>query len=360
MTARDERASRVAIVGSGSLARAVGHSIATVFDDAVTVHVVGRSRRDVEDLCYVAAASAAAGGMPASFRPATVDPGCGEALSDLLAGVAPDVVVLCASHHSPWESDRAPSAWTALVARAGFGVTLPLQAALAVDVAGAVADAAPEALFVNACFPDAVNPLLRALGRRVLCGIGNVALVAASLRAALRAPEEGRVKTLAHHVHLHRPARASDEARAWLDGRPVPRVGALLAAQRAAPRRRLNAVGGHAAAVLVRALVSARELRTHVPGLHGLPGGYPVVVRDGAIELDLPPGVTESDAVRWNRRMAALDGVVVSEDGDVSFSARASEALSEHVGDLAGGFHASDVHDAAAAMIAARERLRAA
>ncbi|MFF0250599.1 Tn3 family transposase [Streptosporangium sandarakinum] len=73
-------------------------------------------------------------------------------------------------------------------------------------------------LFLNACFPGAVNPLLKTLGLPVFCGVGNVALLAASLRESLRPARGGRLRVLGHHRHLHTPADRSGKAA--LDGAP--------------------------------------------------------------------------------------------------------------------------------------------
>ncbi|MEV4890022.1 hypothetical protein AB0K48_11595 [Nonomuraea sp. NPDC055795] len=81
---------------------------------------------------------------------------------------------------------------------------------------------------INACFPDAVNPL---------------------------APRDGH-----------------PEVRAWLgkEDRELEDVGGLPAAQRAAGRAELNHVTGLAAARLVAALVAGHDVPTHLPRPLGL------------------------------------------------------------------------------------------
>ncbi|MFF1954709.1 hypothetical protein, partial [Kitasatospora herbaricolor] len=72
----------------------------------------------------------------------------------------------------------------------------------------------------------------------------------------------------------------------------------------------------------VRDLLGDRPFHTHVPGPLGLPGGYPVRVDRGRIELDLPPGVTEATAVAWQAAWGARDGVAVDRQGRAEFSDR--------------------------------------
>ncbi|MGH3760566.1 hypothetical protein [Actinophytocola sp.] len=271
-----------------------------------------------------------------------------------LAELAPAVVLNCVSHHSPWER---PSEWMKLVRRAGFAITLPLQAQPAMTVARAAAELDPAPLVVNACFPDLVNPLLAALGLPVLCGAGNVAVLAASVRAALDLEPLRDLRMLAHHVHLHAPAGPDDEARVWLDGKAVDDVTALLARQRATPRSELNHVTGYTTALLVQHLLTGGDLRANLPGPLGLPGGYPVLLRDGALELDLPDGLDEGAAVAWNQRAALADGGRI--DGDrVEFAPRAAQALEPHLPDLAAGFPVAEVTSVLDRIVELRDRLR--
>lgn len=299
-------------------------------------------------MCYVANARAACGGQAVTFEPRAGEP------ESVLPELDPAGVLVCASSQSPWERNSRPSAWTDLVARAGFGLTLPFQAELAARVGRLVAG---RAWLVNACFPDAVNPLLTALDIPVLCGVGNIALLAASAQAALGLPDQRRLRMLAHHVHLHAPHAGDPDALAWLDGEPVP-AAPLLAEQRAAERTELNQVTGHAAALLLVALLDDRELTTHLPGPLGLPGGYPVTVRGTRLSLRLPPGMSEAEAIEFNQQAAAADGVVV--DGPlVRFGPVAAAELERIAPALAAGFPVTALPAATAELQHLRTELRA-
>ncbi|MBI0293383.1 hypothetical protein JBE04_02470 [Streptomyces sp. PRKS01-29] len=355
--------SRVVVFGAGSLGRALCCSLAAPGSGPLRVTVVGRSAERAGQVAYLAGVRARLSGAPVVFEAERADlgpaPSGADALARLLDRTSPTLVVICASRFSPWERTRRPSAWTDLVASGGFGLALPLQADLAVRVSSAVARARPDARVVNACFPDAVNPVLAALGLPVLCGVGNAGLVHASLQHALGISAPERLKVLAHHVHLHAPSGPEDEALAWLDDAPVPDVSAALSQQRGMDRELLNLVTGHAAARLVTALADGSEWNTSVPGPWGLPGGYPVRVHDGGLTLDLPPGFARERAVAWNRRVGRPDGVDVR-DGEVVFVGRAREALRSVSARIAEGFPVADLDRACEELEAVRNLLRAA
>lgn len=339
------------VLGTGSLAHATCDALATVSPEPADVTIVGRDHAKAAAACYLAGTRAAVCGTGVTFRPAAGP------LADILAAARPAGVFVCASRQSPWERTTDPSAWTDLLARAGFGLALPLHADLAAEAGRAVAAHSPGAWLVNACFPDAVNPLLGALGIPVLCGIGNVGTLAASLQAALGLPDQSRLRLLAHHTHLHAPRDPADEACAWLDGTPLPDVTGLLAAQRAADRAQLNRVTGLTAALVLAALLAGATTDTHVPGPNGLPGGYPVRLAGGRVSLRLPDGMDQAEAVAFNTGAARPDGVRV-EGGKVHLEPAVLATLPPgHAG--LGSFDVGDLPRVCRDLLALRAELRA-
>ncbi len=353
---------RFAVVGSGYLARAVCLALAAPAADltaaeklpTITVEVLGRDPLALADLCTVAGLRAAAAGTPVRFvaRPVAV---ADEAeLAGVLGRLRPTSILVCAATQSPWEKLTAPSAWTRLLDRVGFGLSLPFQA----EITLAVARAAAGTPVVNACFPDAVNPLLAQLGVPVLAGVGNVALLATAAQAALGLPDQRRLRLLAHHLHLHAPDNPADEALAWFDDRPLPRVGALLSGVRAAARPGSHVVTGALAAQLLLDLATGGTRDTHLPGVFGLPGGYPVRVHDGALRLRLPEGYPQALAQRVQQDWSAADGVVVHA-GRVEFGPLAAAELAQLAPALADGFAVGELARATRVLGELRDRLRA-
>jgi hypothetical protein len=343
------------LLGTGTLAHSICEALATIGSESVDVHVAGRARQKTEQLCYLSGTKAALANRPVRFHPALIGGHTLEDhLGDLLGDLKPAGIVVCASRQSPWEHTVAPSAWTDLVQRAGFGLTLPLHADIAVRAGRVTMAASPGTWLVNACFPDAVNPVLAALGIPVLCGVGNVATLAASVQAALGLPDQGELQLIAHHAHLHPPHGPDDEAQAWLAGARIPQLTALLAAQRASDREALNRVTGHTAAMLLHALVTGADFDTHAPGPGGLAGGFPVRVHDGAVSLRLPTGVTEAQAIAINARAARHDGL-----REVGTRIQFEPAVTAAAGQLAHGFDINELTSVGHRLLELRDELRA-
>ncbi|BCB91023.1 potassium transporter TrkA [Phytohabitans suffuscus] len=350
---------KLAIVGSGSLARATCLALSTADIPAgLAVVLLARDGAAAAGIAHVAGVRAALFGRPARFTAVLVDPTDADALGEALAEAAPDGVLVCASTQSPWEPADRPSAWGGLLRRAGFGLTLPFQAQIALATGAALRRSRPGAFLVNACFPDAVNPLLAARDVPVVAGVGNIGIFAAALQAALGLPDQSRLQVIGHHLHVHAPADPGDEAMAWLDGARLDDVGALLATHRTVGGGRgNNDITGLLAARLLTTLLTGATQDTHLPGVAGLPGGYPVRITAGEVALRLPPGVDRDRAVEANRRWATSDGALV-EGGRVRFGPSVAEALAPLLPAYAEGFAVGEVAEATAAFQALRERLR--
>ncbi len=346
----------ILIVGSGSLARAIAYSLAFLLDRRHRVIVCARSRDHLSDIMYVSRAKAASVQSPVIFDSIEFHSESGDA-GRLLSSLQPDVVVNCASYYSPWEGIHRPSRWTQLLRSAGFGFTLPLQAPFAIKLAKAVAGHSRPPIFMNGCYPDAVNPLLRVLGLPVFCGVGNIALIAATLRSSMELAPKQRLQIMAHHLHLHVPKPGVDEAQAWVDGRHSENVSGFLAAQRTSSGLEVNKVIGCTGAVLLRDVVDGREVETHVPGPGGLPGGYPVRVAGRRIELNLPADLSEDQAIAWNEKMAVADGVRIHPDGFVQFGEETKQAFRKYLPQISDGFRVSEIDRVTQSMLELRTKL---
>lgn len=286
-----------------------------------------------------------------------------EAVADLLERSRPDVVVQCATLLSPWALGGRTDPVARAMGAVGLGAALAMQLPVALATMRAVRATGYAGPVANLSFPDVANVVLGRLGLAPTCGLGNVTMHLLRVRGALRAElgpdaELPLLRLLGHHNQVYAVMRADEPAD------PAERVRVHVGEEGA--RRDDLAYRGHpfaagvvynevtAAAVVetVAALLpGAGRTRLSVPAPFGLPGGYPVAIEDGVLELDLPPGVQLDEAVAWNAARGCRDGVAeIAQDGTVTFTDAAREAVAGVAPWLTASLHPDEVPERAARM----------
>jgi hypothetical protein len=317
------------LFGTGSFAARIVFDLAAVGPKGLSIVVVGRNRARLAWLRTAGLARASMFGTGVRVAERALSEFSVPAMTALLAELAPCVVVNTASAQGGRVATPRPDGWTRLVAEGGLGITVLFQARISLEVARAVAAARPRAYFVNCCYPDVVNGMVAAAGLPVTCGIGNVAILAHAF-AGLLGPGHGRLQMLAQHAALAAFRRAAPDRmgapppRVWLDGQEIADVHDRFAAVQLAPEPVID-ISGASGVPLFVAMATAQDWRGHVPGPGGLPGGYPVALRRGTLELDLPAGLDRASAITWNAAFEAADGVVVGDDGNVRYTGADSD-----------------------------------
>lgn len=357
----DHRAD-ILIFGSGNFAGRIALDLAATASEPVTVAIAGRNHDRLDWLRTAGNARAALFNRPVRFMSREVDLSVPGAAAAAIAATEPTVVVQAASFQTGNVISAQNNAWTKLVAEGGLSATAVLQAPLSIEVARAIKAVRPQAFFVNCCFPDVVNPLIAALGLPIACGVGNIAILSNAFAGAL-GPGAGELKVLAHYQNLaqwRRPAetRGGRSARAWIDGEEVADVYARFASVQLTREPAIE-ISGPSGVPMVVAMVKGLDWHGHMPGPSGLPGGYPVRLSAGQIDLALPSKLTPDEAIAWNLSYEEQSGLVVGSDGNATYTGALRErlrALSVTIGD---GFHVRDLADASSAMNDLRSRLEA-
>jgi hypothetical protein len=351
----------ILIFGSGSFAGRIALDLTATARESVTVAIAGRNLERLKWLETAGNARAAMFDRPARIAAHRVDLADADAAADTIAAVAPKVVVQAASFQTGNVISTQGNAWTRLVAEGGLSATAVLQAPLSVEVARALKTVRPQAHFINCCFADVVNPLIAALGLPISCGVGNIAILANAF-AGTR-PGHERLKVLAHYQNLapwREPAasllRSGRSCRVWIDETEIADVYAKFR-QVQLTREPAVEISGASGVPLMLAMASGRDWSGHVPGPHGLPGGYPVRLHDGVLDLDLPSAFTRAQAIAWNVSYEQESGLVVSPEGDATYTGRLRDRLAAHSPALAGGFNVRDLAGVARAMSDLRSRL---
>jgi hypothetical protein len=333
--------SRVLVIGVGDMGERFASGLAASGRVAELV-LAGLAADDVVDKATTLASS-----YPCRVRAVELDGRDQRAIEAVLVRERPDLVVQAASLQSPWALGSSDAPVARALAAAGLAVRLPLQLPVLTAVMRAVRNAAPDVPVANISLPDITHPLLATVGLAPTVGLGNVAMHLLRVQAALRTRDpEGElplVRMAGHHNQVYDvmqsapPPDAADGPRVWLgeDGR---RADALAFEGPAlAPSIRYNVVtAASALPVLLGLLPGADPVRWSTPSPHGLPGGWPVRIADGQVELDLPPGVDRDELVAFHERIGRKDGLErIDEDGTAYFTDEARAALAGVAPELA-------------------------
>lgn len=342
------------IIGTGSLAGGIVNCLSQTAEGPLRIAIIGRSMAKASRIASLASARAAVFGTSTTFLPIAMAPFKALPFSRASRSLKPKVIFHLASLQSPWEAGEGPNGWTRLVASAGFGITLPLQLALASEISRGASDC--EAAIVNASYPDCVNVALQRLGLRTTCGIGNCAIVEAFCRSRAKAGS-GEVRVVGHHGQLGgwmKGNRTRSQPRIWVKGREIeplslrPNLGDL--------GDELNGVTCTTAIPLILALLTGGTLKTSIPGVGRLPGGYPFVLKRGKFKLRLPAGITQAEAIAHNKKGECLDGLDL--ESGVRFVGKARRALASAGFEYAQGFDLAEWPAVLDKMLLLRERLR--
>ena len=194
----------------------------------------------------------------------------------------------------------------------------------------------------NLSFPDVTNGILDRLGLAPTIGLGNVTMQLLRVRGALRAElgpdaELPLVRVIGHHNQVYpvmqakQPTDANDRVRVFLGEQGERADHLAYVGHPYASGVVYNQVTAAACIRVVEALLpGAAPTRISAPSPFGLPGGYPVVIDDGTITLDLPPGQELDEVSAWQSSIARGDGVdSIAADGTVTFTERARDAVAE-------------------------------
>jgi hypothetical protein len=265
-------------------------------------------------------------------------------LVTLLKRERPALVINCASLLSPWLLHERDDPRAVALRAAGFAVQVPAHLPLLRNLMRAVRETGlDDTPVVNVSYPDATHAVLAGSSLMPTIGLGNAAMIRSQVMATLRrtstdtGAEEALVRVLAHHAHVTPVVRATPP-----DGIPAPRIylgetgvrmDAIAFSGPPLPStRELNALTAASAAAILRALLDSTScVRTSAPGVHGLPGGWPVRIAEGRVMLDLPSGLTRDDGLVFHRTSGRGDGIeAIDEHGTIHFTEAACAALAPH------------------------------
>lgn len=275
---------------------------------------------------------------------------------ELLVKEKPNIVVNYAIPFT-WDAARRLSNYDK-ISRAGLGAFAPMQVLAPKIIAQALATSEIDAKFIVGNLPDITIPIIYGLKKHFdlrlpIAGAGNVGLIEAAIKHQISIDRKISVNELsvflvAHHIHWVAPREPGyrNDAPFLLK---VTHKGNDITIELGNQRELMNraivncyepgADFSSTTALLATKLVlfllddEGRRQSMHVPAPNGLPGGYPVIVKDGEINLDLPSEWKQSEAEDLMKQALQRDGIdQIAEDGSIHFNAESIAILKNEVG----------------------------
>ena len=319
--------------------------------DVRSIAVADVQRERGETICYRAALGALQEGCAPRIAFYQHDLKNAEATAELLRRLRPRVILHTATLLAlPTLVARMAPERFAELKQAGYGGLLPLHVVLTRNVMRATQQMDEPADVIDAPFPDYVNPLLASRGLAPLAGCGNVDNVATEVRLGVARergvdPRDVQVHLIASHAIVEafrRPDGPGDmpyECRVAVAGRDISNQVDVAGILRKTARTllagglRLEARVASSGVKQVLTLLREAPLQAHAPGPAGLQGGYPVRLRRGEAEIDLPPDISLDQARAINRAGLARSGIErIDPDGTVTTTERAAEVFKQVLG----------------------------
>lgn len=331
------RKKKLLLVGAGNLCLQILKILGP--KNAFDFVVLGRNEEATVRLCNLVALSCAQLGQFIAIKPVVADLTDIDKVTRLLREEAPDILVNCASLQSWRVITGLPKLSFEKLDQAQFGPWLPMHLTLMHCLMQAVKASGISAKTVNAAFPDAVNPILARVGLAPDIGVGNVANLIPAVRLAIArllecAPADVQVQLYAQHYFSHYVPRGGLPPRAnyrlLYEVRDQPQRARLPAeaifSTVKAEFRRLGGVDGQfltacSAVTVIEGLCSPTPVLAHAPGPLGLPGGYPVWLHEGRVQVQFSEACPQDEAVRINTISQGQDGIdEIHCDGSVTYN----------------------------------------
>ncbi|SNR74345.1 hypothetical protein [Puniceibacterium sediminis] len=348
MTANGDQP-RIMILGVGDLAN---HVINQLLARPGTTRLIlaGRDETALRHRANLARYAAANCGILAEIEVARIDLADMTATAETLAAVKPDIIFMGASLQSWRRLTELPKAVFEALDEAQFGPWLPMHLSLNYNLMRSIRDAGITPKVVNAAFPDAVNAILDKVGLAPTLGVGNVANIIPGLTFAIASitgvpVDDLRVRLVSQHYFSHFVPRAGHKGNGdyhmsvtRCDGTPVEVDHKQAFGQLNGAFKRIGGVAGQlltagSATRVLAAMAENRSISAHVPGPSGLPGGYPVRISAEGATLDLPHGLSLSEAIAINQRCQQADGIeAIADDGTVTYTDREMAIMTRMLG----------------------------
>jgi hypothetical protein len=299
-----------------------------------------------------------------------------ESVAEILKVEEPDLIINYAIPITWDATKRLPNYQK--ISTAGLGAFTPIQVITPLKVAEAISDSGITTRYMVGNLPDITIPIINGIAQsrglqNALCGAGNVGLNQVAMRAQVAlelgvAFDEVDVSLVSHHLHWVAPREPgySNEgpflAKVTLAGKDITGefddlrslMNEGVKAHYESDASFSSTTGILASRVALALLDDSNNVhQLHTPAPNGLPGGYPVEIQHGRIEVNLPEEWALEDAITAMKHCHTLDGVKsIEADGSVYFTDIARSIVRDELGfDLPSIMNPGDIETVARAQI---------
>ncbi|MGP8311780.1 saccharopine dehydrogenase NADP-binding domain-containing protein [Enterocloster aldenensis] len=289
-----------------------------------------------------------------------------EATTRIITAEKPDVVIDMSVMMPMHGFYKLPKKQFDYLYSATFGAWLPCQVALPYRLMQAVKQSGVDAKVITSGLPDLVIPALASVGMAPTIGMGNINLNAAALTILvsrkMNVPAECvKVYLVSEHAWVVYPrdsaySKTPYYLRIMVNDKDVTNhfdkdqlMWDAIKLYPPAPSTVFYTGSSKSIINNMYALLSPVGRFTHAPGPKGLPGGYPVIISSKGVELALPEGITEEEAVRINCEAQRIgEGIEsINPDGTCVWTDYAHDVLKDTIGFDLRSFNVRDSYEVA-------------
>ncbi|MFC2082596.1 hypothetical protein ACFLSG_00955 [Candidatus Bipolaricaulota bacterium] len=274
--------------------------------------------------------------------------------AELIRSTNPDVILSSTSLLSWWvPQSQLPDDVFRRIDEAGFGPWYPLHFMLLYKLMLAIQESDVSPIVVNCSYPDATNAALGKIGLAPTLGVGNCDLFYPEFKwMTARHIGGSPLDVDAYFVGDHYMAHVLNQFQSTHDapyflklvyqGKDVTeeiaaKYGGLGNTVVAANRYMPKGAADHflvAASAVKNAvgILGGSEQLAYSPGPCGLPGGYPIRLLDGKVDVALPDELSLDQAIKINQESGQGDGVeLIRDDGTLVLTESAHSVMREEL-----------------------------
>ena len=326
----------ILITGGGDLSSEIIYALSLHKGFSIRCAIACRQMEKAERLSLIANTRSRVSGGTVRFAPFQVS-WEDTRLPEILHETRPRLIIQLASIQSPWNIRKN---WLTLTREYGFGITTIRHTILSARMAIALRDFPLSCKLINGCYPDFVNQIISSMGLPITCGLGNISIVESIIKDAYELGSDDQLQLVGHHYHVSNMIWEHEKRthwpHMWLNGKQVENLPERLSTYRLPPDKSVNKINAVTVLPLIWGVLGYKNIHLNLGAPDGLPGGYPVYIKNGEILLDLP--MQKEEAIAYTKSFEIKEGVTVGEK-ELTIAEGATEQLRKIDGSFTGTFH---------------------